>query len=974
MATQVSQSSELQALQAAINAAQGGANAAVDRFKAELDFAIRMMQAQPESAGAWEPLLVKAAKHVADGLAAGGQNADVLVREAEAILGPVGEAAKEYEIHCCGHAHIDMNWMWSWPETVAVTHDTFGTMDKLMDEFPAYRFSQSQVSVYDLTQKYAPHLWERVKQRVAEGRWEVTASQWVEGDKNLASGEILARHLLYTRRWLKEHLGLPYDAVKIDWECDTFGHCWTLPGILARGGVSRYYHHRASGPRLQGMSSGEMSQLFWWQGKDGSRLLTFDDSPNGYNCEIGPHMTRLLFAMEKHTGLKRLLWIYGVGDHGGGPTRRHLRAAADMATWPVFPQVKLSTTDAYFSACERDIAEKGLTLPVHENELNYVFEGCYTSESRIKFANRKGENDLVDTEICALAGKAFCGLPYPQEKLNECWERSMFLQFHDILPGSGVKETVEHAMGLFQENLANTTIIRSRALRAFADKVNTRSLVAADPAGADMGLGGGAGNEAWWGGVSTLGPGPAGCDPFVVYNLAPFARDELVRVKIWDRDYQDGNVRVRDAAGNVVAGQIVERGDYWGHRFVVVAFPSAALPGIGFRTFVVEPGAAPPVTGQVPVTVEPLGRPIYTLGYVGAQLLDPVALENEHLRIIISAEAGGITSCQIKGTETDVCGDDVLGAIVREQEAPHGMTAWQLGTIVNRKWVLRDCVMRVLQAGPHVATVELFGRDGESEYRLRISLAAGAKQVEFDLDVNWLERGDPATGVPMLRAWFPTDTWESRATREIACGAIDWEPDGAEVPALNWVDLTGFTIGEEEEAGVTLLNDCKYGHSISEECIKLTLLRSSYDPDPLPEIGRHNIRFAIVPHAGMLDPSEATRAGYAFNHPLVSVGTTVHEGEAPTESSMLTVETPNVMLSGVKKAEDSDALIVRLYEIEGRDTKAKVWICPEVAPANAPVVETDLLEQPLAKSSAKRDGETLTLKVPAFGIATVRIG
>jgi alpha-mannosidase len=302
------------------------------------------------------------------------------------------------------------------------------------------------------------------------------------------------------------------------------------------------------------------------------------------------------------------------------------------------------------------------------------------------------------------------------------------------------------------------------------------------------------------------------------------------------------------------------------------------------------------------------------------------------------------------------------------------MTAWQLGTIVDRKWVLRNAVMRVLQAGPHVAVVELAARDGDSEYRLRISLAAGAKQVEFDLDVNWLERGDPATGVPMLRAWFPTDTWESQATREIACGTIDWEPDGAEVPALNWVDLTGFTIGEEEQAGLTVLNDCKYGHSISEECIKLTLLRSSYDPDPLPEIGRHSIRFAIVPHEGSLNPSEATRAGYAFNHPLVAVGTTVHEGEAPTESAMLTVETPNVMLSGMKKAEDSDALIVRLYEIEGRDTKAKVWICPDVAPVGAPVVETDLLEQPLAKSSAKRDGETLTVKVPAFGIATVRIG
>ena len=970
----MSLSSELQALQGAINAVQGGVNSALDRFKAEFGFALRMAQAHPESAAEWEPLLLRAGQHVVDGLRTGGQSAETLVKEAEAILAPVGEAAKAYEVHCCGHAHIDMNWMWSWPETVSVTYDTFSTMDKLMDEFPEFHFSQSQASVYHLTQRYAPELWERVKQRVAEGRWEVTASQWVEGDKNLASGEILCRHLLYTRRWVQENLGLPYDKVKIDWECDTFGHCWTLPGILARGGVTRYYHHRASGPRLRGMSSGELSQLFWWEGKDGSRLLTFDDSANGYNCEITPHMTHLLFALEKHTGLKRMLWIYGVGDHGGGPTRRHLRAAADMATWPIFPQVKLSTTDAYFSAIERDIAEQGLKLPTHQGELNFVFEGCYTSESRIKFANRRNENDLVDTEICALAGKVFCGMPYPQETLKECWRRAMFIQFHDILPGSGVKETVEHAMGLFQENLANTSMIRTRALRAFAERVNTASLVAHAASDGDMGLGGGAGEGAWWGHLSTLGAGAAGCDPFVVYNPAPFPRDEIVRVRIWNRDLQDGTVRVRDGAGNVVAGQIVERGNYWGHSFVVVAFPTEALKGIGFRAFVVEPGSAP--GPEAPVTTEELGRPVYGLGYVGAQLLDPVAIENEHLRVIVSPEAGGITSCVDKATDTDLCGEGVLGGIVREQEAPHGMTAWQLGAIVSRKWVLRNCVMRVLHAGPHVATIELVGGDGASEYRLLISLGAGSRQIDFHLDVNWLERGDPGSGVPTLRAWFPLDLWDSRATSEIACGTIEREPDGAETPALNWADLSGllFSAPGEEEAGATLLNDSKYGHSISDDTLKLTLLRSSYDPDPLPELGRHSIRFALMPHVGALDPVEAVRAGYAFNHPLVTVGTTVHEGPAPTEGSLIELHTPNVMVSGIKKAEDSEALIIRLYEFAGFATEAKLWICPEASPVDAPVVETDLLEQPLEKSTAKRDGEWVTVKVPAHGIATVRVG
>ena len=209
----MSSQTNLDAVQAALSAAEGATRAPLERFKAEFDFARRMSAAHPETAAEWEPLLVKAGSLVAEGLGSGRTDVEALVTEAEMILAPLGAAAKEYCVHCVGHAHIDMNWMWTWPETVAVTYDTFATMDKLMDEFPEFRFSQSQASVYIAMQQYAPELFERVKQRVAEGRWEVAGSQWVEGDKNLASGEILARHLLYTRRYFGAgHLRALLDA------------------------------------------------------------------------------------------------------------------------------------------------------------------------------------------------------------------------------------------------------------------------------------------------------------------------------------------------------------------------------------------------------------------------------------------------------------------------------------------------------------------------------------------------------------------------------------------------------------------------------------------------------------------------------------------------------------------------------------------------------------------------------------------
>jgi len=944
----------------------------LERIKAELGFAARLIQAHPGQAGEWQPLIEGATRDLLAGMQGGEADIADLVAHAEQALAPVAEAAKQYAVYCCGHAHIDMNWMWSWPETVSVTYDTFSTMDKLMDEFEGFHFSQSQVSVYHAMHKYAPELFEKMKQRVASGRWEVTASQWVEGSKNLAAGEILCRHLLYTRRWLKQHMGMPYDEVKIDWEPDTFGHCWTLPGILARGGVSRYYHHRSSGPQFQQMASGQASQLYWWEGKDGSRILTFDDSPNGYNNEITPHMTHLLFALERHTGLKRMLWVYGVGDHGGGPTRRHLRAAQEMMQWPVWPRVKLTTTDEFFSDVERDIAQQGLELPVHHGELNFVFEGCYTSESRIKFANRTAENDLTDTEATALMADRICGTPYPTEALQECWQRAMFMQFHDILPGSGVKETVEHAMGLLQENLATTGMIRTRGLRAISERINTSALAPkALPGATDMGLGAGVGNDAWWSGMSSVGGGESGGDVLVVFNPAFFPRTELVRVKIWNRDLQRGNVIVRDARGNTVPGQVIETGNYWCHSFSVVAFPAAELPALGYRAYVVEPGTCEaPQSGAY---LRELGRPIYRLGYVQAQSPSPVALGNEFIEVTVCPDSGGIVSCIDKQTGVEFVPEGtVLGALQREQEAPHGMTAWQLAPITDQVELLEGCTLDMLQEGPQVAAVRLSGKHNDSEYKLTITIANGVARIDFDLEVNWLERGAPDTGVPALRVSFPLAVEEGKANFEIPFGAIEREADGEEVPALNWADLTG-TTADGQTAGITLVNNSKYGHRAYEDALRLTLLRSSYDPDPLPELGRHQIQFALVPHAGGYEPAGAIQAGYAFNHALMPVSTTAHAGDLDPEASGLQIQTPNIMVAGLKRAEDSSAVIIRLFEFEGKPTRAQVRLAEALATRGCEVVETDLLERALDDNSARIQGDVLSVDVPPFGIATVKI-
>jgi len=603
-----------------IAAAETGNTALVERIKAEITFAQHFIELHPDKESEWKSLILKAAKLVSKKLSAGGAvDLKSVVDEAEQILSPIGKAAKEYTIHCCGHAHIDMNWMWDWPETVSVTRDTFSTVDRLMDEFPEFCFSQSQASTYVAMEEYSPEIFEMIKRRIKEGRWESTASMWVEGDKNMASGEILCRHLLYTKRYMKEKFGLEYDAIKLDWEPDTFGHPATIPSILARGGVTRYYRCRPSPPK---------DWLSWWEGPDGSRILLFSDKTwyiNPINAEMAHHMIRF----SKETGLKDFLFIYGVGDHGGGPTRRDLMNAVELGAWPIFPTVQLTTTDKYFDKIEKLNLD---SLPVHKGEINFIFQGCYTSESNIKRANRVSENILPEVESIALIAGAVADYEYQADKLKEAWRMAMFNQFHDILPGTGVRSTYDYAQGQFQKIRATADSIRTDALRKLASLVDTSAASGIEPPAGSLGVsigdgtGAGVGKPVGYGGISGYSSSAISATPFMIYNQMPFKRSEVVTALVWNRKLDKDKVAVRDESGNITVGQVLETGNYWGHEFTAIAFPANDVPAMGYRVYTID-NALVPAKAVDEVKME-----------------TPGIMENAFLRVEIDKASGAIKS------------------------------------------------------------------------------------------------------------------------------------------------------------------------------------------------------------------------------------------------------------------------------------------------------------------------------------------
>ena len=287
------------------------------------------------------------------------------IREAEKQLEVFRQEARKFCVHLIGHAHIDMNWLWGYEDTVHICLRDFETVNKLMEKYPDLTFSQSQAQVYRIVEDNDRVLLNKVREKIKEGRWDVTASSWVECDLNMSDGESIARHALYAGKYTRQKFGV---ETKVFWSPDTFGHPETIPSILAGAGLKYYYFMRC----------GREIPLFRWKGRDGREILAFNSI---YINRISPETLFPDFLKYYEScGLKNFMFVYGVGDHGGGPTEADIRRKKQMEEKPVVPSLEFSTTREYFSAIERHRKQ----LPVISGELNTIFEGCYTTHSDIR--------------------------------------------------------------------------------------------------------------------------------------------------------------------------------------------------------------------------------------------------------------------------------------------------------------------------------------------------------------------------------------------------------------------------------------------------------------------------------------------------------------------------------------------------------------------------------------------------------------
>lgn len=858
-----------------------------------------------------------------------------------------GEAAKGFSIICAGHAHIDMNWMWRYDETVAITLETFRTVLDLMNEYPEFKFSQSQASVYEIVAKYDPEMLEEIKRRIHEGRWEVTAATWVEADKNMPSGESAARHLLYTKRYLAQLLDIPSEGLDFDFEPDTFGHSVNVPEILAKGGVKYYYHCRGYAGH----------NLYRWQAPSGESILVYRE-PHWYIAAVSPDWAYYVPEFCVKHGLDTMLRVYGVGDHGGGPTRRDLERIIDMNTWPVFPNLRFGTYREFFGLVEK-IQDK---LPVVEGERNFVFTGCYTSQSRIKTANKVAENALGEAELLQAFSHVACGTKAAPKRMAEAWQKVLFNQFHDIIPGSGTIDTREHAMGIFQEAMAEAGTAKMRAMRQIAAQIDT-SMLAADEEDARLSVGEGAGVgfglDAFR--ISQTSRSGGKRRVFHVFNAAPVDRSEAVEIVVWDWPGDFAKLVVKDHRGRVLPHQVLDKGlnTYWNHKYMRILV-QMDVPACGYATCVIDEDCREDLPKPLPRDPR-LETP------------DEFVLENEHLRAEFHPLTGALISLVPKATGQELVDAAREGGrfrLILEDDAK-GMTSWRVGRYMDVQDLTRCVKIKQVEYGTSGLrdAVSFETEFGRSKLTVTVSLDKGSTKLDYDVKCEWHERGRPGEGIPQLNFHLPLNYQCQVYRYDVPCGTVDRPALAHDVPANNWAWAVNAD-GQGKSAAV--LSRTNYGFRGWENSLSLSLLRGSFDPDPDPEYGVHRFQFAVAVVDTGADKTHMIAAAQAYNQPLMplSVKPTAG-GSLPLQCSFMRVESGTAALSAVKLPEDGPdgAIIVRLYEAEGKDSLVTLNFHARVEGAEF----VDINEQSLGRNGIEFSGTKLKFPIHHHSVVTLKV-
>jgi alpha-mannosidase len=930
---------------------------------------------------------------------------DLSLRAAHAKLEALKPLLQQVTYHLTGNSHIDAAWLWPWTESVDVVKRTFGTALQLMYEYPDYTFTQSAAAYNEwLADKY-PEMNAEIARRIKEGRWEIVGGMWVEPDLNMPDGESLVRQLLVGKRWYKQAYGVD---VRIGWNPDSFGYTWQLPQIYKKSGIDYFV--------TQKMAWCDTNQLpfkfFWWESPDGSKVLTY--FPHDYaNDNLNPvRLARdFTIAQKQAAGLPGILDLYGVGDHGGGPTRAVLdeglhwergnpvgaaavgssiaaiiglpcfvsgqdftnrgetlqgqqeasghdfsRAAdalstnralapAGLSNCHVTPKYEFGTAQSYFSSIEKQVAPespvwdyasiaKGYTppppvpgkvnIPTWKSELYFEYHrGVMTTQANHKRNMREAEVEVLDAEKWASLAW-LDGREYPGKELTEDWKKVLFNQFHDLAAGSGIGVIYKDAQKDYDVVQWSTNEIGATSFEELAEKI--------DSVGKD---------------------GVKSPQSIVVFNPLGWTRTGIVSVRVQiPGDVSRLGLAEASNPGNFFYARNWKK---LGNHDYEITVPADDVPALGYKVY------------RVLINDE-LGIVDYFFLRVEATA-DLITINKGTLGLDVRKKDGCVVALRHAGGNL-LADSACANQFQFFRDTPKDYDAWNIdpGTLdVAPTTIDQVDSVELIRGNPLYPQVQIKSHWQSSTFVQTITVEDD--YLDVDNEIDWHESH------VLLKAAFPLAASGPFATYEIPYGTIDrpttrnnsWEKAQFEVPAMRWADLSGPGPGGKVH-GLSILNQNKYGYDAAGNTLRLTLLRSPAWPDPEADRGHHHFHYALYPHAGTWKEALTVRKGYEYNYPLTAVVTTAHPGSLPASHSFASVGPENVVLTAVKKAEDANGLIFRVYEWAGKETMAEFHVPPGATGATV----TNLMETPEGAPLAVT-GDVVKAPIHPYEILTIRV-
>lgn len=762
---------------------------------------------------------------------------------------------------CIGHTHIDVAWWWTVEQSREKSVRSFATVLRFMEEYPDYKFMSSQPQLYQFVKDRYPDIYEKIKKRVKEGRWETEGGMWVEADCNVTSGESLVRQFLHGKKFFKDEFDKDN---KILWLPDVFGYSAALPQILKKSGIDYFMTTKIAWNQFNKLPV----DTFWWKGIDGTEVFTHlvttqdveqpkDSFYTTYNGKLDPICLMRAWERYQHKELNNdVLISYGYGDGGGGPTREMLETGKRMEKGVIgSPKVRMDFSRKYFDELYERVS-KNPDLPRWVGELYLEYHrGTYTSMARNKRSNRKCEFLWQDVEFFGVFGELF-GVPFTDEEKAEAykaWENILLNQFHDILPGSSIKE-------VYEVTRLEYAALEKRANELIAEKLSAISKAC-----------------------------KANDGDLILFNSLSFERNDAV-VVAGERLLEATSLKSCD--GQRLPIQKTADGK-------IVFSPDKAVAK-GFTVFT-PCFESESFESKIKIDKSSIETPFYSISLDKAAQFTSIFDKQANREILKKGEKGNVLRVY--------------------EDKPIYYDNWDIDIYYTQKsWVADDLTsFEVIENGPVRAVLELQRKFLDSTIIQKIIFYPNSRRIDFDTYVDWKQHQ------LLLKCEFPVDINTNEATYEIQFGNLkrpthkntSWDVARFEVCGHKWADLS------ENGYGVALLNDCKYGYGITEGKMTLSLIKSGVLPNPTTDQEEHFFTYALLPHACNLDESDVIKQGYCLNAPMR--GLTVSSPEARfMTASMLQIDSPNVVVETIKPALDGNGVIVRMYESKNRRTSAKL--------------------------------------------------